>query len=190
LGLMGQIMRTVFNISLALSLLLTLGFTVSGCEEPPAEPLNPADSIRTTADLLPRSPDLSPYPEPEPGDTLGAAVLERAGRHARNMEVMRDFERGTLGRGEIQDHFLITEPGRCYQVFAAGGSGISDLDLMLLSDEMVLMQQDMSPDAYPMLGLSTPICGRQALRYRIRVRAFRGAGDYALLFVQSAPHLF
>jgi len=161
-----------------------------GCDEPVDGAAEAEPAMETAADLLPRSPDLTPYPEPEPGDALGAALLERAGRHARNMEVMRDIERGTLGRGEIQDHFLITEPGRCYQVFGAGAGGIADLDLMLLTEDMVLSQQDMSPDQYPMLGLASPICGRQAMRYRVRVRAFRGAGEYAVLFVRSAPHLF
>jgi len=183
----------MYRASLYLGFVCYLAVIGSACESPdagPAPSTGPTAPVGTGADLLPRSPDLAEYPEPAPGDALAATLYERAQRFARNLEPAGDIERGTVRRGAHSEHFFVAEPGRCYQVFGAGAAGIRDLDLLLFDPEMVLVQQDAAPDPMPMLGLTTPICARQGVRYRVRVRAFRGEGEYGLLVTRTALHLF
>ena len=161
-----------------------LALMAVACDTPEAAsrpPSGPAAPVGTGADLLPRPPDLAEYPTPDPGDELASTLYEQAQRFARNLEPAGDIERGDVRRGAHSEHFFVAEPGRCYQVFGAGGSGIRDLDLLLFDAEMVLVQQDAAPDPTPMLGLTTPICARGgATRFRVRVRAFRAEGEYGL----------
>ena len=175
-----------------LCLLWLLGLLVA-CEEasaPETAERGTQAPTHTGADLLPRSPDLAEYPEAEPGDALGSLLLERARTFARHLEADGDIARGTVRRSAHAEHFFVAEGGRCYQVYGAAEEGVRDLDLLLFDEGMTLVQQDTTPDATPMLGLTNPFCPRQTMRYRVRVRAFRGEGEYGLLVTRTAPHLF
>lgn len=172
---------------------LCLGGLSMGCDEESASGAAAGESLAPThtgADLLPRSPELAEYPEAEPGDALGALLFDRARTFARHLEADGEIERGTVRRSAHAEHFFVAEGGRCYQVFGAAVEGVRDLDLLLFDEGMTLVQQDSTPDATPMLGLTNPICPRQTVRYRVRVRAFRGEGEYGLLVTRTAPHLF
>ncbi len=176
-------------------LFITAGFfcianMLGACESPDPAPRGPTTPVSTGADLLPRPVDLADYPTPPAGDELATTLYERARQFARNLEPAGDIERGTVRRGAHHEHFFVAEPGRCYQVFAAADPQIRDLDLLLFNSDMVLVQQDAAPDRTPMLGLTNPICARRGTRYRVRVRAFRGQGEYGLLVTRTAPHLF
>ncbi len=134
-------------------------------------------------DLAARTEALQPPPEhgPVPEDALGAAVhalgLAKARRYAPDEAgVLRD----SLRQGRVQEHPVVLLGTHCYVVVAAGGEGVEDLDLVLVNPAGQPVLHDAEAGAESWLGVSDAICPNEPGLFRVRVRMFRGQGDYAL----------
>ncbi len=76
--------------------------------------------------------------------------------------------------------FYVPAPGSCYRVYAAGDTGIYDLDLLLRGPDGDDLAGDLSHDAWPILPPQGPLCFDQPGLYLLEVSVFRGAGTYAV----------
>ncbi len=159
-------MRATLTSTCLLSLLLS-----SGCTEPPPEP--------------PPRPPLTLENGPEAPAERVVLLAEQHAAHAEPAEDMGPYA-GTLARGQIQDHPLVLIGTRCYVAIASGSEGVTDLDLSLIDQNGVPVAQDGEASRDAVIGARTPICPVQPEQYRLRVRMFRGEGDYAVsLFYAS-----
>ena len=76
--------------------------------------------------------------------------------------------------------FFVPYAGSCYRVFAVGGRGVEDLDLLLRGPEGEDVVADLSHDPFPVLPPNEPICIGTPGLYQLEVSVFRGSGRYAV----------
>jgi hypothetical protein len=117
---------------------------------------------------------------PLPDDPLEGAVEVVARERASHMRPEGDMRRLTLGAGEHQDLAFVLKDPFCYAIIAAGGSDVTDLDLLLFDPTGVPVQHDGTTHPRPTLGLREPICPPLPGVYRVQVRMTDGEGDVAV----------
>jgi hypothetical protein len=162
-------------IILALALLL-------GCGDDASPPTPPPPG---TGPVTPPPAAVTEIAPPAPGDAIGAQMHTRAQQFAEGMEPGTQLFRGTLQTGENQDYQAVLQAGRCFKIIGVGAPTVTDLDLFLFDPNGVQVQQDTATDAYPVLGLSTPICPDQAGAYRVQVRMYAGSGEFGVQVWQT-----
>jgi hypothetical protein len=126
-------------------------------------------------------------PEPAANDALGQAMVRRANEFAADMTPATTLFRGTLETGQNQDYEAVLQPARCFKVIGVGAETVTDLDLFLFDPSGAQIQQDTASDAYPVLGLTEPICPEAQGNYRVQVRMFAGRGEFAVQVFQTTP---
>ena len=98
---------------------------------------------------------------------------------------MRAITPVTLG-AQTQDDpvdrytFYVPKAGQCYRVFAAGDSGVKDLDVALRGPEGDELIADLSHDAQPIVPPTGPVCFQSPGLYMLEVSVYRGSGRYAV----------
>jgi hypothetical protein len=90
---------------------------------------------------------------------------------------------GRLDSGHTDTSEVELQAGRCYAIVAAGGPGVDDLDLRLLSPTGRPIAQDEATDNHPTLRTCPTISGT----HDIQVRMYSGAGDYAIAILALDP---
>ena len=128
-------------------------------------------------------PPTPPAPPPVPGqptDVLARSMQVHAQQLAPGMMPATPIFRGHLEQTQTQDFQAVLQPGKCFKIIGVGGEGVSDLDLYLFDPNNVALQQDTETDAYPVLGLESPICPQAAGQFRVQVRMYQGTGDFAV----------
>jgi len=123
----------------------------------------------------------------DPNDYVGQQMALRAQQFAEGMTPATALFRGTLQTGATQDYQAVLQGGSCFRIIGVGAQGVTDLDLFLFDPVGAQMLQDTATDAYPILGLSNPICPPSAGAYRVQVKMYAGAGDFGVQVFQAPP---
>jgi hypothetical protein len=76
--------------------------------------------------------------------------------------------------------FYVPRAASCYRVYAVGGKGIEDLDLLLRGPDGEDVVADVTHDSHPVVPPAGPICFDAPGLYLLEVSVFRGAGRYAV----------
>lgn len=76
--------------------------------------------------------------------------------------------------------FFVPSAGYCYRVLAVGGSGVSDLDLLIRTPDGEQVAADVTHDKYPVLPPQGPLCFDIPGLYVLEVSVFEGSGRYAV----------
>lgn len=152
----------------ALLALASLAALALACGEPTNTPTLSEENL----------PDHGEPPDPA-ADPLGARV------HALGLERVRRYtplesHSGTLGEGEVLSHDIAVEGTYCYAILAVGAETITNLDLVALDPAGRAFQHDPEQSNIATLGLGRRFCLDGGALVRVRVRAFRGQGEYAL----------
>ncbi len=143
----------------------------------------------STSPTTPPAATLDPQvPPADPNDPIGSQMQLRATQFAEGMAPATPIFRGSLQTGENQDYQAILQSDRCFRVIGVGSSTVTDLDLFLFDPNGVQLQQDTAVDAYPVLGLTHPICPDLAGSYRVQVRMYTGSGDYGVQVFYNERH--
>lgn len=148
-----------------LSALFTLLALVPACEErvPNERPLA----------------DHGPAPDPAV-DPLGARLHAMGQRLIPRHEPEGGVLRGRLRQGEIEDHPVVLVGTHCYAVLGVASEGVQDLDLLLLDPNGAAVMHDTDEGQEASMGVREQICPATPGSFKVRVRAFRGEGDYAI----------
>lgn len=155
----------------------------SACNTKTAD--RPAPVVSPVTQAKPIVPDTA---EVRAAGPLGIRLAERIEASAAAYKrTDQPLQRGTLNEGELADRNGVLVAGHCYRIFAVGSDGIQDLDLALFDGSGMLMLRDNSDDAFPTLGVETPLCPDGAGMHRIQVTAYKGAGDFLLQIMESPP---
>lgn len=99
--------------------------------------------------------------------------------------VPRTTERVELVEREPVSRTIEVEPGRCVAVIAAGGTGVRDVDLVLMDASGARLASDTAP--VPYASASTCASSEAPLLVTCEVVAFRGAGRATLSVLDDAP---
>lgn len=167
------------------SLALCLGLLPAcGDDEPAPIPAPPGPGMPEAIPTAAGGPTVE-LPPVAPGDAIGQQMRLRAQQFAEGMEPGTELFRGTLETGANQDYQAVLQAGRCFKIIGVGGPAVTDLDLFLFDPNGVQVQQDTATDAYPVLGLTHPICPEAAGAYRVQVRMYAGNGDFGVQVWQT-----
>jgi hypothetical protein len=114
-----------------------------------------------------------------PADPIGASV------HAWGVEAIprmapTEYLRGEVRPHEVADHPQVLLGSHCYTFLAESGDGIDDLNLVLLDPSGTPLLTDSDEGKRAALGLRQQICPDHPGSYVLRVRAFRGAGEFVV----------
>ncbi len=82
--------------------------------------------------------------------------------------------------GAGREHHFEAKPGDCYRVFAVAEPAVQDLDVEVLSPSKKRVAFDTSDDRWPVVRPDGPFCVTEEGQHRVRVRAQRGKGRYAI----------
>jgi hypothetical protein len=159
---MKRLLATIFCVALLAA--------CGGHEETPPLPSAP----------LPPTPPAPPPVPGQPTDVLARSMQVHAQQLAPGMMPATPLFRGRLETTQTQDFQAVLQPGKCFKIIGVGGEGVTDLDLYLFDPNGVALQQDTETDAYPILGLESPICPQTAGQFRVQVRMYQGTGDFAV----------
>jgi hypothetical protein len=88
-----------------------------------------------------------------------------------------------LEAGHQDAHEFELQAGRCYAIVAAGGPGVDDLDLRLMSPSGRALAQDEATDNHPAIRTCPVTSGS----HEIQVRMYSGAGDFAIAVLALDP---
>lgn len=149
---------------------LALACFAIACGENAVERAKVAERERTAA--LARDPELT--------DPLGHTLFSRVEERAPGWVKHEHLWRGTLAERGRQAFLVVLPFGHCYRFLAAGGGGVSDLDLALFDANNVEISRDVTEDPTPDLGIAASICPGEPSAYRIEARVRRGHGDFVL----------
>ena len=108
--------------------------------------------------------------------------LTRACGPQGGMEAVTPVEKGSQQENEPVDRFTFYVPkaGNCYRVYAAGDSGVRDLDLLLRNPNGEPIAGDVTDDSWPVLPPAGPICFNEPGLYLLEVSVYQGSGKYAI----------
>ncbi len=120
-------------------------------------------------------------PAPDPGeDPLGARLHAMGQRLIPRHEPMGVVLRGSLRQGEIEDHPVVLVGTHCYAVLGVASEGVQDLDLLLIDPNGAAVMHDTDAGGEASIGVREQICPATPGSFKVRVRVFRGEGDYAV----------
>ncbi|MAQ14491.1 MAG: hypothetical protein CMN30_06805 [Sandaracinus sp.] len=150
-------------------LALVLAFALAlGCETEEPEVVPPADPV-----------DHGEAPDPGT-DPLGARIhaigLERLQRYTPGEAV----HRGELRRGQALAHPEVLLGTHCYVVVGVASEGLEELSLSILDPGGAPILQSPTRGEEVTIGLRDALCPIEPGIYKIRARAYRGEGDYAI----------
>ena len=83
--------------------------------------------------------------------------------------------------------FHVARPGSCYRVFAVGGPGVSDLDLLVRGRDPEGVVADLTSDPFPVLPPQGPLCFPEAGIYQLELSVHSGQGQYAVQVWGTEP---
>ena len=166
---------------------LTVCVSLLGCgnEEPTPPTAQPQAGQTAHPPVAVQGATVTELAPVAPGDHIAQQMRLRAEQFAEGMEPGTQLFRGTLATGDNQDYQAVLQAGRCFKIIGVGTESVSDLDLFLFDPNGVQVQQDTATDAYPVLGLTTPICPEQAGAYRVQVRMYAGSGEFGVQVWQT-----
>lgn len=122
---------------------------------------------------------------PASNDPLDQLVVRQAAKHAGGMLVHDNPFRGNLAEGAQQDFLIVLLGGHCYKAIGVADDNVGDLDLSLVDPNGVQVQQDVARDAFPVLGMESPLCLQEPGAYRLHVRMRTGAGAFLVRFFKT-----
>jgi len=115
-----------------------------------------------------------------PSDPLGARLHALGLERVRRLAPEGMIRRGTLRAGEVEEHTHVLLGTHCYSMIAVGSEGVEELDLVLRDPAGAPVMHDTDDGDVATLGITTSVCPMEPGMYSIRVRMFRGEGDYAM----------
>ncbi len=154
--------------------------------DPPLVPpdLDAVLGVRTTGGFTPpRTPRIAIGNDPATVDA-GRSLDRMLGRftslgYSRVGQVIT----GRLDSGRQESREVQLLAGNCYAIVAAGGPGVEDLDLRLLSPAGRPVSQDDATDNHPTMRT----CPLTSGAHEIQVRMYSGAGDFAIAVLTLDP---
>lgn len=156
------------------TVLLGFGLALFGCETSQTPEMNAPEKIVPTS------------PTPEYDTPLAKALFERWRSTASETEGDGEVQQGTLAEGESKDFSVVLTGIYCYKVLAVGSEGLADIDLVLFDESNVALLRDRETDGAASLGINEPICPFDPGTYRLRIRATKGSGQYALRLYRAS----
>ena len=127
--------------------------------------------------------DHGPVPDPSE-DPLGARLYALGKELIPRHEPVGVVLRGTLRQGEVEDHPVVLVGTHCYAAVGVGSEGVEDLDLLLIDPNGAAVMHDSDQGAEATIGVREQICPATPGMFEVRVRMFRGEGDYAVRVYQ------
>lgn len=98
---------------------------------------------------------------------------------ANGMKQLGPVLQGEATEGGVE-HAFEAKAGECFRLFAVADAGVSSLAVELRDPKGLPLAADHDADRWPVVNPDGPICVMDDGRYTVRVRARRGAGQYAL----------
>lgn len=140
--------------------------------------------VRTTGEFTPpRTPRITIGNDPATVDA-GRALDRLLGRFTTlGYNRVGSVIAGHLDPGREENRPVQLLAGHCYAIVAAGGPGVEDLDLRLLSPSGRPISQDDATDNHPTLRTCPVTSGAHDLQ----VRMYSGAGDFAVAVLTLDP---
>jgi hypothetical protein len=92
--------------------------------------------------------------------------------HARGYEAMADAVVDTVGNGNVAQHEIALEAGKCYALTAAADASVTDVDVAVFD-----RQTEIGRDTTNATWAVARVCPPRALRARVEVSAAAGAGQ-------------
>ncbi|MBI2893245.1 MAG: hypothetical protein HYY06_06800 [Deltaproteobacteria bacterium] len=111
-----------------------------------------------------------------PTDALGARLFELAATFAPGSVAFGAPRRGSMNRGDEQNHAIRLEAGHCYTVIAVGAPSATDVDLELFDPNRRRVARDRERNNFPHVSH----CAALPAPYEIRVKMHRGEGPFIL----------
>jgi hypothetical protein len=114
------------------------------------------------------------------GDPIEAAIKANAAKNAPGFTPASSIGRATLKTGEHAGMNFTMLQGKCYVVFGAGATGITQLGLNLLfpaTPPNAAIASDTGNGANPVLGAGKPLCPPVQSAVRVDAVAMGGAGN-------------
>jgi hypothetical protein len=145
--------------------------TVSGCKE---------DRMREEAARMAAERAAVTAADRDLQDPLGHSVAQAALSAADGFVKVDKLWRGELAPKERRAFLAVLPYGHCYRFVAAGGPGVTDLDLALIDPNGVELQRDVTQDSTPALGRDASICPVEPGAYRVEARMRGGEGTFAI----------
>jgi len=122
---------------------------------------------------------------PPSNDPLDQAVARQSAKYAGGMLAHDNPFRGDLAEGAEQDFLIVLTGGHCYKAIGVADANVGDIDLSLVDPDGVQVQQDTARDAFPVLGMESPLCLQEPGAYRLHVRMRTGAGAFLVRFFKT-----
>lgn len=94
-----------------------------------------------------------------------------------------EVARGEVAPGEVATVALKAVAGSCYRVFAAAGTAVKDLDVVVRSPRGKALARDDSHDSWPIVEPERPLCALESGTYSVQLSAAE-AGPFALAIWQ------
>jgi hypothetical protein len=123
-------------------------------------------------------PPAPPDPDPPPSDPLEARIRTRAPTEAPYMIRQGDARHFAMTPDQSASFTIVLPSSLCYKVLAQGQDAVGEVDMLLYSQDGVLIQQDTTQGTGAILGTTRPICPEDPVQYRVEVRT-HGAGELA-----------
>ncbi|MGZ3449746.1 MAG: hypothetical protein ACXWUG_24880 [Polyangiales bacterium] len=114
------------------------------------------------------------------GDPIEAAIKANAAKNAPGFAPASSIGRATLKTGEHAGMNFTMQQGKCYVVFGAGATGVTQLGLNLLfpaTPPNAAIASDTGNGANPVLGAGKPLCPPVQSPVRVDAVAMAGAGN-------------
>jgi hypothetical protein len=118
------------------------------------------------------------------GDVLGQCLASaEAALRAEGATPIAPVSRDFLTEGQSRSTPFVLEGDSCVGFLAVGHRRVHDIDLVLMTEEGVVLAQDANVDARPWVRF----CGARGLRVVVTAMMYKGQGEVGLLAMANAP---
>ena len=161
---------------------------LAGCETPPAlrPPVNQPEKLRSDAHETAASPPPNPWADCQAGIRAtgdAKADLARLTKACANGQSrMGEMRTGSQGENDPVSRFAFSAGGanRCYRVYAVGGAGVVDLDVLVRGTNGEPLVRDTSHGPIAVVPGASALCLPDDGVYTLDVGVVRGRGDFAV----------
>lgn len=149
----------------------------------PAAPVEPAAEDPASAPAAP-PPASNPLVDCRAGyarSTDERADLAKLTRACATGQRVGEPRTGVQGEGDPVTRATVRlSAGRCYRVFAVGGAGVAEVDLVVRGPDGTLAAQQAGPAGYAVAPSATTLCPTTEGAFTIELGVRRGRGPFAM----------